>query len=206
MQSLWLPAIRRNWRWTKRTQLPLTARSLLPPSTGANSFVNNVSCLYHVIVRGEHTWQPTSSAAAAEFRRFSTIAASSGTAGRERWRIWSGSSNALQSRTAQGADADAAASGARRLQRFPHPLEDADPTSHPEGSKAEYANCNSLRPRRIRQERIVKLRDEIVQISEANKQYVQGGKKIPAHRIMNVDFRDCRNPRRIGVVDDWKKL
>ena len=28
-------------------------------------------------------------------------------------------------------------------------------------------------------ERVVKLRDEIVQISEANKQYVQGGKKIP---------------------------
>jgi hypothetical protein len=28
-------------------------------------------------------------------------------------------------------------------------------------------------------ERIAKLRDEIVQISEANKQYVQGGKKGP---------------------------
>jgi len=40
-------------------------------------------------------------------------------------------------------------------------------------------------------ERIVKLRAEIVQISEANKQYVQGGKRYPAHRIMKVGFKDC---------------
>ena len=43
------------------------------------------------------------------FRRFSNTVASSGTAGRERWRIWEWlSANALQSRTSHGVDADAA--------------------------------------------------------------------------------------------------
>jgi len=42
-------------------------------------------------------------------------------------------------------------------------------------------------------ERIAKLRDEKAQISEANRQYMQSGKRIPgASGIKNVAFKDCR--------------
>jgi hypothetical protein len=56
-------------------------------------------------------------------------------------------------------------------------------------------------------ERIVKLREEIVQISEANKQYVQGGKKIPG-----APDHERRLQRLQEILDelvsltDWKKL
>ena len=55
-----------------------------------------------------------------------TTAASSGTAGRERWRIWERRApNALHSKTSQ--ERMPTASGARRLQGFPHLWKDADP-------------------------------------------------------------------------------
>ena len=55
-------------------------------------------------------------------------------------------------------------------------------------------------------ERIAKLRDEIVQISEANKQYVQGGKKI-----LGAPDHERRLQRLQKILDelvsltDWKK-
>jgi hypothetical protein len=57
-------------------------------------------------------------------------------------------------------------------------------------------------------ERIAKLREEIVQISEANKQYLQGGKKMPG----SVGDRERRLQRLQDILDelvsltDWKKL
>jgi hypothetical protein len=57
-------------------------------------------------------------------------------------------------------------------------------------------------------ERIAKLRDEIVQISEANKQYVQGGKKMPG----SAGEHERRLQRLQDILDelvsltDWKKL
>jgi len=56
-------------------------------------------------------------------------------------------------------------------------------------------------------ERIAKLRDEIVQISEANKQYVQGGKKGPG-----APEHERRLQRLQEILDelvsltDWKKV
>jgi hypothetical protein len=41
-------------------------------------------------------------------------------------------------------------------------------------------------------ERIGKLREEIAQIREANRLYLQGGKRYPAQPIKNVGFKDCR--------------
>ena len=57
-------------------------------------------------------------------------------------------------------------------------------------------------------ERIVKLREEIAQISEANKQYVQGGKKMPSA----AGDHERRLQRLQEILDelvsltDWKKL
>jgi hypothetical protein len=56
--------------------------------------------------------------------------------------------------------------------------------------------------------RIVKLREEIAQISEANRQYMQGGKKIPG----SAGDNERRLQRLQAILDelvaltDWKKL
>ena len=76
------------------------------------------------------------------FRRFSTTAASSGTAGRERWRdLGVARANALQAKTSQGADADAAR--VRALAAYKDFLalwKDADPDIPIlKEAKAEYA-------------------------------------------------------------------
>jgi hypothetical protein len=79
-------------------------------SLGSIQFVNNISCLYHVYVRGEaYLAAGQGSAAAAEFQK---ILDHSGIV----WNCWTGAlahlgvarANALESRTAQGVDADAA--------------------------------------------------------------------------------------------------
>jgi hypothetical protein len=55
-------------------------------------------------------------------------------------------------------------------------------------------------------ERIAKLREEIAQISEANRQYLQGGKKIPG-----APDQERRLQRLQEILDelmsltDWKK-
>jgi len=57
-------------------------------------------------------------------------------------------------------------------------------------------------------ERIAKLRDEIAQISEANREYVQGGKKMPGA----AGDQERRLQRLQAILDelvsltDWKKL
>ena len=112
MQSLWLPAIQAQLVLGKKN--PTFALNSLqaasPIELGQIVFVANISCLYHVYVRGEaYLAAGQGSAAAAEFQK---IIDHSGIV----WNCWTGSlarlgvarANALQARTSQGADADAA--------------------------------------------------------------------------------------------------
>ncbi len=112
MQSLWLPAIQGQLALDKKN--PTAALNELQAATpielGEIAFVNNISCLYHVYVRGEaYLAAGQGSAAATEFQK---IIDHSGIV----WNCWTGAlahlgvarANALESRTAQGADADAA--------------------------------------------------------------------------------------------------
>jgi tetratricopeptide (TPR) repeat protein len=112
MQSLWLPAIHAQLALDKRN--PTAALNELPAATpielGQIPFVANLSCLYPVYVRGEaYLAAGQGSAAATEFQK---IIDHSGIV----WNCWTGAlahlgvarANALESRTAQGADADAA--------------------------------------------------------------------------------------------------
>jgi eukaryotic-like serine/threonine-protein kinase len=112
MQSLWLPAIRAQLALDRKN--PVVALNALQAATpielGDIVFVLNSSCLYHVYLRGEaYLAAGQGSAAAAEFQK---ILDHSGIV----WNCWTGAlahlglarANALQSRTSQGADADAA--------------------------------------------------------------------------------------------------
>ena len=92
MQSIWLPAIQGQLALDKKN--PALALNLLQAATspvelGIIDFSNSISCLYPAYVRGQaylaagQGAQPPPS-----FRRFSTTAVSSGTAGLEPWRIW----------------------------------------------------------------------------------------------------------------------
>jgi eukaryotic-like serine/threonine-protein kinase len=112
MQSLWLPTIQAQMALDKKD--PSTAlRSLQPASAielGQVPFVNNISCLYHVYVRGQaYLAAGQGSAAAAEFQK---VLDHSGIV----WNCWTGAlahlgvarATALQARTSQGTDADAA--------------------------------------------------------------------------------------------------
>jgi serine/threonine protein kinase/tetratricopeptide (TPR) repeat protein len=112
VQSLWLPAIQAQLSLNKKN--PAAALNALqaasPIELGQIGFVANISCLYQVYVRGEaYLAAGQGSAAAAEFQK---ILDHSGIV----WNCWTGAlahlglarANALQSRTSQGADADAA--------------------------------------------------------------------------------------------------
>jgi serine/threonine protein kinase/tetratricopeptide (TPR) repeat protein len=112
MQSLLLPAIQAQLALDRKNPAPalnaLHAASAI--ELGNIPFGNNLSCLYHVYVRGEaYLAAGQGSAAAAEFQK---ILDHSGIV----WNCWTGAlahlgvarANASQSRTAQGADADAA--------------------------------------------------------------------------------------------------
>jgi serine/threonine protein kinase/Flp pilus assembly protein TadD len=113
MQALWLPAIQAQLALDKKD--PASALNALqsassPTELGQISFVTNISCLYHVYVRGEaYLAAGQGTAAAVEFQK---ILDHSGIV----WNCWTGAlahlgvarANALQSRTSQGADADAA--------------------------------------------------------------------------------------------------
>jgi hypothetical protein len=107
--------------------------------------VINISCLYHLYVRGEtYLAAGQGSAAAPEFQK---ILDHSGIV----WNCWTvalahlgvARANALQARTSQGADAEAARVRALAASpRFPHALERRRPRprhSHPEANQAEYA-------------------------------------------------------------------
>jgi len=145
MQSLWLPAIQAQVALNKKN--PAAALNALqadsPIELGQIQFVNNVSCLYHVYVRGEaYLAAGQGSAAAAEFQK---ILDHSGIV----WNCWTGAlahlgvarANALQAKTSQGADADAAR--VRALAAYKDFLalwKDADPDIPIlKEAKAEYA-------------------------------------------------------------------
>ncbi len=145
MQSLWLPAIQAQLALDEKS--PTSALSALqPPSSielGETPFGNNISCLYPTYIRGEaYLAAAQGSAAAAEFQK---ILDHSGIV----WNCWTGAlahlgvarANALQARTSQGADADAAR--VRALAAYKDFLtlwKDADPDIPIlNQAKAEYA-------------------------------------------------------------------
>ena len=112
MQSLWLPAIQAQLALDKKN--PAAALNTLQATSsielGEIAFVANISCLYHVYVRGEaYLAAGQGGAAAAEYQK---ILDHSGIV----WNCWTGAlahlgvarANALQAKTSQGADADAA--------------------------------------------------------------------------------------------------
>jgi serine/threonine protein kinase/tetratricopeptide (TPR) repeat protein len=117
MQQLWLPGIQAQLALDRKD--PAAAIGLLQSTLqsgggqlefGQIGFTLNISCLYPVYVRGEaYLENRQGSAAAAEFKK---ILDHSGLV----WNCWTGAlahlglarANALESRTSQGADADAA--------------------------------------------------------------------------------------------------
>jgi eukaryotic-like serine/threonine-protein kinase len=112
VQSLWLPAIRAQLALDRKN--PASALFALQNTStiemGLIPFVNNVSCLYPVYVRGEaYLAAGQGRAAAAEFQKILDH-------GGIVWNCWTGAlahlgvarANALQAKTSQGADADAA--------------------------------------------------------------------------------------------------
>jgi serine/threonine protein kinase/Tfp pilus assembly protein PilF len=145
MQSLWLPAIQAQLALDRKN--PTTALNALQAAThielGQIGFVSNISCLYHVYIRGEaYLAAGQGNAAAAEFQK---ILDHSGIV----WNCWTGAlahlgvarANALQSRTSQGADADAARVRALAASKdFLTLWKDADPDIPIlKEAKAEYA-------------------------------------------------------------------
>ena len=145
MQSLWLPAIQAQLALDKEN--PAAALIALQAASsielGQIAFVNNISCLYHVYVRGKaYLAAGQGSAAAAEFQK---ILDHSGIV----WNCWTGAlarlgvarANALQAKTSQGAGADAAR--VRALAGYKDFLalwKDADPDIPIlKEAKAEYA-------------------------------------------------------------------
>jgi eukaryotic-like serine/threonine-protein kinase len=122
MQSLWLPSIQAQLALDKKkTAAALNAlQAASPIELGTIEFLNNISCLYPTFVRGvAYLAAGQGSAAAAEFQK---IIDHSGIV----WNCWTGAlahlgvarANALQSKTSQGADADAARVRALRITRI----------------------------------------------------------------------------------------
>jgi tetratricopeptide (TPR) repeat protein len=145
MQSLWLPAIQAQLALDKKN--PTAALNALHAASaielGQIAFVANISCLYPTYIRGDaYLAAGQGSAAATEFQK---ILDHSGIV----WNCWTGAlahlgvarANALQSRTSQGADADAAR--VRALAAYKDFLtlwKDADPDLPIlKQAKAEYA-------------------------------------------------------------------
>jgi len=145
MQLLWLPAIQAQRALNrKHSALALSTLQVSSPiELGGFLFVANGSCLYPTYIRGEAYLKAGQGAqAAAEFQK---ITDHSGIV----WNCWTGAlarlglarANALQARTAQGPDADAAR--VRALAAYKDFLtlwKDADPDiSVLKQAKAEYA-------------------------------------------------------------------
>ena len=112
VQSLWLPAVRAEL--DLRSDKPQAAVEALQAASGIDlgqfTFVNNMSCLYDIYIRGEaYLDAGQASASANEFQK---IVDHNGIV-RNCWtgalaRLGVGRANALQARTSHGADADAA--------------------------------------------------------------------------------------------------
>jgi eukaryotic-like serine/threonine-protein kinase len=145
IQSLWLPTIKARLAINrKNATVGLDAlQATSPIELGNIPFGNNVSCLYPVYIRGEaYLAAAQGTAAAAEFQK---ILDHSGIV----WNCWTGAlahlgvarANALQTKTSQGADADAAR--VRALAAYKDFLtlwKDADPDIPIlKQAKAEYA-------------------------------------------------------------------
>jgi DNA-binding winged helix-turn-helix (wHTH) protein/Tfp pilus assembly protein PilF len=146
VQSLWLPAIKAQLALNRNN--PTRAINSLQAATtpielGQIAFVVNISCLYPTYIRGEaYLAAGQGSAAAAEFQK---ILDHSGIV----WNCWTGAlahlgvarANALQARTLQGADADAARTRALAAYKdFLTLWENADPDIPIlKEAKAEYA-------------------------------------------------------------------
>ncbi len=145
MQSLWVPAIQAQLSLGRKN--PTAALTALQAASsielGSIPFVANISCLYPTYVRGEaYLSAGQGSAAAAEFQK---ILDHSGIV----WNCWTGAlahlgvarANALEAKTSQGADADAAR--VRALAAYKDFLtlwKDADPDIPIlKEAKAEYA-------------------------------------------------------------------
>jgi DNA-binding winged helix-turn-helix (wHTH) protein/tetratricopeptide (TPR) repeat protein len=112
IRSLWLPAIRAQLALNKKN--PVSALSALQAASaielGNIQFANNLSCLYHVYLRGQaYLAAKQGPAAAAEFQKIIDH-------GGIVWNCWTGAlahlgvarANALQAKNSQGAEADAA--------------------------------------------------------------------------------------------------
>jgi len=145
VQSLWLPAIQAQVALDKKNPAAALSASQLasPIEWGQIEFVANISCLYHVYVRGEaYLAAGQGNEAAAEFEK---ILDHSGIV----WNCWTGAlahlgvarANALQAKATQGADADAARVRALAAYRdFLTLWKDADPDIPVlKKAKAEYA-------------------------------------------------------------------
>ena len=145
IQSLWLPAIETQLALNrKRLDIAIDTPQPGPPlELGQIQFAMNLSCLYPVYVRGQaYLAAGEGTAAGVEFQK---ILAHSGIV----WNCWTGAlahlgvarANALQARTSQGADADAAR--VRALAAYKDFLtlwKDADPgIPILKQAKAEYA-------------------------------------------------------------------
>ncbi|HTZ95159.1 MAG TPA: protein kinase [Terriglobales bacterium] len=112
MQALWLPAVKMELAFPKKSHLSEQAipPPVFPLELGQIAFVLNISCLYHIYTRGEaYLAAGQGSAAAAEFQK---ILDHNGIV----WNCWTGAlahlgvaqANALESKSSQGAEADAA--------------------------------------------------------------------------------------------------
>jgi Tfp pilus assembly protein PilF len=145
VQSLWLPAVRAEL--DLRSDKPQAAVEALQAASGIDlgqfTFVNNMSCLYDIYIRGEaYLDAGQASASANEFQK---LVDHNGIV----WNCWTGAlahlgvarANALQARTSHGADADAAR--VRALAAYKDFLtlwKDADPdVPILKEAKAEYA-------------------------------------------------------------------
>jgi eukaryotic-like serine/threonine-protein kinase len=145
MQSLWLPAIQAQLALDRKNPAAALAspQAASPIEFGEIEFVANLSCLYPVYVRAEaYLAAGQGSAAAAEFKKILDH-------GGIVWNCWTGAlahlgvarANAVQAKTSQGADADAAR--VRALAAYKDFLtlwKDADPDIPIlQQAKAEYA-------------------------------------------------------------------
>jgi hypothetical protein len=146
MQSLWLPAIQAELALNRKNPAEAlnSLQAAAPPiELGQIAFVSNISCLYPTYIRGEaYLAAGQGNAAAAEFQKILDH-------GGIVWNCWTGAlahlgvarANALQSKNAQGADADAAR--VRALAAYKDFLtlwKDADPDIPIlKQAKAEYA-------------------------------------------------------------------
>jgi eukaryotic-like serine/threonine-protein kinase len=145
IQSLWLPAIQAQLALDSKNPAPAldALQAASPIELGLINFLNSTSCLYPTYIRGEaYLAAGQGSAAAAEFQK---ILDHSGIV----WNCWTGTlahlgvarANALEARTTQGADADAAR--VRALAAYKDFLtlwRDADPDIPIlKEAKAEYA-------------------------------------------------------------------